>query len=117
MTEEEGAAFRMTGGRRAAFRMTGDEGAVFRMTGWRWLRSGWRGGGAVFGVTGVGFFGGGRRCWWGFWRRCWVGYWVGSLFFRNTSVIQVGVGLGSCAKAQGSLLVDIAVGLFLMPSP
>ena len=42
-----------------------------RMTGWRWLRSGWRGGGAVFGMAGVGFFdaggedGGdaGRRCW------------------------------------------------------
>ena len=29
----------------------------------------------------------------------------------------MGVGLGSCAKAQGSLLADIAVGLFLMPSP
>ena len=46
-----------------------------------------------------------------------VGIGFESLFLRNTPVIQVGVALGSCAKAQGLLLADIAVGLFLMPSP
>ena len=48
---------------------------------------------------------------------CWLRYCLETLFLRNTPVIQVGVALGSCAKAQGLLLADIAVGLFLMPSP